>query len=140
MAYLIQGIAFEKREAIGLAYDPVEENILTARITSLSQFMYAGAIWEEGGRLTGKMQDECGMSTLFDIHISESMVRFEKKYDDRDYPISYSMPIRDGIAYVGRFSSQPTGSGASRCIITEVPDDFFYADATKGLPSEDEAA
>ncbi len=146
MAFLIQGVFFQDRSALGIAYQPIVGATVVVR-SGISQFMYAGAMWHDpdrgkAGELTGRMQDYFGCSYLADIVISDDKMNFTKTYEDErrvEHPIIYTFFVRDGNTWVGEYSSAEVGLGVTRCILTEVDDEFFLPESAMRLLSREKA-
>lgn len=71
------------------------------------------------------MQDTFGASLLMNIRITEDEVRFIKKYEQRADHIHYTFAKKDRNSWIGEFTGERCGTGISRCVITEVPEEFF---------------
>jgi hypothetical protein len=95
--------------------------------------MYAGAIWQDSGGLTGCMQDAFGKSELSEIVISDTEVRFVKTYEGRQRPIRYLFRKKDGNTWVGDYRGEGVGVGVSRCLVTEVDDECFVSESITKL-------
>lgn len=135
--FLIQGIFFQPTQSLGLGYDPsgvvaiVREHILP--------FMYGGFIYESRENpldsLTGGIQDKWGRSRLSKIRIFEHRFTFTKEYVDCNGNQIFDYAFVKNISgiWVGNYTSreEPAFKGLSKCILTEVSDDFFSI-----LPSE----
>jgi hypothetical protein len=136
MPYLIQGLFFQNRQWLGLGYKPADGVVAVIR-NGLCQFMYAGAIWQDPahvmGGLTGHMLDTFGNSILSDIYIDDGVIRFKKKYDSRPDTIQYVFEKKDGNSWVGEYTGSAVGKGISRCVLTEVSDEFFLPDSIMTL-------
>lgn len=132
MPFLIQGIFFQNQQWLGLGVRQIE-GVIAVVHSGLCQFIYAGVMWQDPehvmGGLTGHMQDACGNSALSDIYVSEFEVRFTKKYERRKDVIRYTFKVRDGQTWVGEYEGEACGKGISRCLITEVGEEFFQPES-----------
>jgi hypothetical protein len=126
--YFIQGVFYQNSEGLDVACKPGEGMVAVIR-KALYQYTYAGFIWKEKenlmGELVGDMQDYYGLSNLSTIHVSDRQISFIKKYHDRKDWISYVFTKKDGNTWVGQYDGSETGKGVTRCILTEVNEDFF---------------
>ena len=127
MAYLIQGLFFQVFEGVDVGYDP-NQGPRAMVVTAEGQFMFAGAIWEKDGKLVGKIKDGFGLSDICDISVGDNGIRFTKKYDHKETLIHYEFGIKDGNSWVGTYEGSEAGRGVGRCILTEVPENFFESD------------
>lgn len=106
---LLQGVFFQDYPG-GF---PVNENF--------NGFEFSGVIFPQAH--VGRITDNFGKSTLSDIIIEETAISFTKRYNNRP-SIRFMFSKKDSI-WVGQFKGEDTGVGTAKCIITEVPDDFF---------------
>ncbi len=126
MLYLIQGLFFQSEE----------ERASLAKI-DLRKSTYQGIIFTDPtdeSQLTGKMFDFYGKAELFDISISEQVLLFTKQYgSDNGYLVLRYQFKRQDNFYVGEciecMELRPDRGNdekrATKCVLTEVPDDFF---------------
>ena len=128
MAYLVQGFFFQNHLQVGIGIDPKQGPRAMVSKAEV-QHMFAAAIWEGGeGELVGKMRDDFGPSDLSDISISKDEIEFVKKYEHRETLIHYVFRVKDGNSWVGRYEGTRSGEGVCRCVLTEVPEDFFFSE------------
>jgi hypothetical protein len=109
--YLIQGFFFQKE---------------LCSIYS-SRFMYSGTIYTEEHSVCpvmGKMVDHFGESLLYDVIISPKKISFVKLYMHRSDFIHYNLTKKEGI-WIGSYSGLLPAIGVTKCIVTEVLEDFF---------------
>lgn len=133
MAYLIQGFFFQGRSGLGVRFDTdIGARAVIVTVPDM-QFMYAGAIWEEDGELTGLVRDEFGYARLSEISISDSEIAFTKKYEGRNDLIFYKFGKKDGNSWIGEYTGRDSGKGVTRLFLTEIPDDFLLAEPVKKL-------
>ncbi len=141
MLYLIQGIFFQNQGWLSTAMRPIEGAIAVIR-QGLLPFMYSGLIWRDPdgllGEMIGVMEDRFGESELTKIHISNSGIRFEKKYvrgESERAIFEYNFTKKDGNTWVGRYRNPQAGVGVTRCVITEVSEDFLSPEAAMHVMS-----
>lgn len=125
MVYLIQGVFFQGARHIhhgrdgGIAF-PIANSGIAA-------FHFAGIIRSDPdsvhSRLTGSMHDVFGQSTLSEIIMEETGIRFTKNYPGRD-PVFYGLRKQPDGTFLGKYEGK-MGSFTARCIIAQVPEDFF---------------
>jgi hypothetical protein len=110
--YLIQGFFF-KTGAHGCGF---------------SRFMYSGTIYtgehNNDYPVMGKMIDHFGESLLYDVIISPKKISFVKLYMHRSDFIHYNLTKKEGI-WIGSYSGLLPAIGVTKCIVTEVLEDFF---------------
>ncbi|EKD58397.1 MAG: hypothetical protein ACD_56C00138G0001 [uncultured bacterium] len=128
MKLLIQGFFYQKHDWLDVVRcSEIDGGSRVVIEGGLCCFMYAGVIFpihDEPSRFMGEMSDHFGESRLYDIQITPEKITFEKKYLRRRDTISYVFEKKDGL-WVGEYLGRACGSGSSKCIITEVPDDLF---------------
>ncbi|MFA5358529.1 MAG: hypothetical protein WC310_01750 [Patescibacteria group bacterium] len=126
--YLIQGFFFQDQERLGLAMSSEAKGAVAVVNSGLCRFMYAGVIYpaenETANEYVGQMFDHFGDAALSDIKLSADQLEFVKKYNHRNDLIDYIFLKRNGI-WVGSYSGSVVGQGSAKCVITEVPQDFF---------------
>jgi len=133
MAHLIQGFFFQGKSGLDVRFDTdIGARAVIVTVPEM-QFMYAGAIWEEDGELTGLIRDDFGHARLSEISISDTGIAFTKKYDDRNDLIHYKFTKKDGNSWIGEYGGHDSGKGMARLFLTEVPDDSFYPEPIKKL-------
>ncbi len=129
MAYWIQGLFFQPAQDVVL--DPTNVRILVEEY--LGQHMFHGSIWQDlespDKRLVGVIDDHFGTADLSDIRLSDSGLAFTKKYRDRPDKIHYIFERRDGQTWIGTYTGVITGKGLVRCLMTELPDEFFTVES-----------
>ncbi|MDO8240789.1 MAG: hypothetical protein Q7T51_02340 [Candidatus Moranbacteria bacterium] len=89
--------------------------------------MYSGIIFpdsESETGLAGEMVDIFGESILSDVKVGEHEVFFTKRYVNRTDTMAYQFH-REGNLWVGGYSGSAVCNGGAKCIITDVPNDFF---------------
>ena len=67
---------------------------------ALGQFLYSGVIWQpasSANAFEGLMQDQIGQAELSEIYLSETELRFSKRYLDRHYLIHYVFRNKEEI-------------------------------------------
>ena len=151
MAFLIQGLFYQNKMGLYVEHSS-RTGSLGPRIMiheNLNQYMYAGAMWLDPDArvqiLVGIVYDVFGHALLSNIEMSKEAFSFTKSYasrplphqDEEQPPINYSFRIRDGQSWVGEYSGRDTGTGVTRCILTEVPEDFFSPDPLLPLLGRD---
>jgi len=127
--FFINGVFFQNLRQLGIAFCSEVEGDTQVFITqALNRFMYFGTIFpSEQGRenLSGTMIDFIGESELSEVEvIPEESFRFLKKYLHRPDFIEYKFQFKDGL-WIGGYSGEGVGQGYSRCVLTEVPDEFL---------------
>lgn len=122
---------------MAIAYQPGRMGEVSMLAEETMRTLYTGVIYPAvpgggmGGELAGQMNDVYGQSLLSYITIEPGIIRFSKRYLNRSDLIHYDFELKPvdsdghGTYWTGRYSGLRTGSGASNCIITAVPDDFF---------------
>lgn len=111
MPFLIQGFFFQDIPGLDIAYKPAEGAVAVVR-TGTRQCMYADALWEANGMVTGRMEDRFGVADLSEIFMSETRVRFTKIYEkERERPISYTFSLHGGNVWIGEYASPHSGIG-----------------------------
>jgi hypothetical protein len=131
MPYFIQGVFFQNNEGFDVALDP-REGIVTVIRRELFRYVYTGYIQKDAeneGVLVGEMQDFFGHSQLHKIFISDNQISFTKNYNHRMDWIVYMFTKKDCDTWVGQYDGPATGTGISRCIVTEVNDEFLSPEA-----------
>lgn len=132
MLYLIQGVLFPVREIEALTAQGIAPRMGVRH--ALAQFAFHGAIHQEGPRqLIGTFLDHQGEAVLRDIEIPrntrpEYKLRFSRRYDGRMTDATFVLD-RDGDVWTGQYHEKKLLLGKVRCIVTEVPDNFFDPDA-----------
>jgi hypothetical protein len=123
--YLIQGLFFQAQDRIKLG---IGDGTDSGVAESLFRIMFAGfispQIVEGKPVLVGEMNDQNGESTLTDIIIEPESLQFIKQYNGSPLKIKYIFQLKNGI-WVGEYFEPSIGSGQARCILTEVPEEFF---------------
>lgn len=130
MALWIQGFFFQD----ALKFEVVTVNKKQVALFQKSaQFMYRGSIWQNpdanGSLLMGVMEDSFGISLLSNIEHDEAHFAFTKRYEDREDDIRYLFEAREGLTWIGRWSGRVVGEGVSRCLVTELPDEFYSVES-----------
>ena len=91
--------------------------------------MYAGGFGpslDNPEKLDGYMIDRAGEAELMDIQMDNEALIFTKRYLHREDLIGYSFKKQPNGTWEGGYlGNKDVGEGASRCIITAAPDDFF---------------
>ena len=125
--YLIQGVFFHPQSSLRIGRDDaIGERVHIEQW--LCYFMYAGAFGpdpERGGVMRGRMNDRFGDSTLTNIIMTGDGLRFTKQYDGRKEFIHYAFQKGDGGTLIGGFDGPGNMSGESKCVLAQVPDNFF---------------
>ena len=138
---LIQGFFVQKIDGLlDIGYVGGEGAVALMR-KGIFPFMYAGAIHENGaGVLVGSMLDVQGESSLFDISVDETEIRFYKQYKRYELlgprsHILYVFDRREENTWVGRwrYVEDPAHFGPTRCVITDVPDELLQGDIVSFL-------
>jgi hypothetical protein len=124
--YLIQGFFWQY-------LSPQSNDGLLQIIGSRSKFMFAGALFLPASygsdKKAGEMNDLYGISVLSNVVIEQDCLTFDKKYlaGRPCGVISYSFKREDAI-WTGEYSSS-IGNGLAKCVLLEVPWNFFTDDA-----------
>lgn len=110
--------------------------IRAAFLKGLARFMYSGSIWRSDADVVdspyvGVMEDSFGPSSVSEVECDTDHLVFTKIYRGRVDEIRYTFDVREGSTLVGRWSDPRVGDGIARCLITEVPDEFFVAGSIK---------
>lgn len=100
-----------------------------------AKFRFTGALFTPASygadKKAGEMNDNLyGSSVLSNVAIELDCLAFDAKYltgCQKDAVVSYSFQRKNAI-WVGEYSSS-TGTGLAKCILTEVPWEFFEDDA-----------
>jgi hypothetical protein len=71
------------------------------------------------------MTDPAGESELSDIRMTETELLFTKKYLHREDSIEYTFWKQPDGTWKGVYAGSACGTGKSRCILTQVSDDFL---------------
>jgi hypothetical protein len=74
------------------------------------------------------MTDPAGQSELTDIKLTDAEFLFTKKYAHREDFIEYTFSKQPDGTWQGVYSGSACGVGQSRCIVTQVTDDFLKMD------------
>lgn len=113
MLYAIQGLYWE--EVLGHNYG-----------VALLSRAFSGFITDKGGVWIGSMEDLHGQSMLSEVIISDTEVRFCKKYDGSNDLIKYEFHLQDKI-WIGRYwlGEHSENGNAAKCVITRLSDDFL---------------
>lgn len=129
MPLLIQGIFFQNKQSLEIAYIGGGVGSTVVVNEELCETIFAGVIWQDRqnvlGGLAGNMMDLSGVSRLALVRVSDTEVRFKKLYYGRDDEILFVFSRREGDVWLGEYSGAAVGNGIARCILTEVSDDFF---------------
>ena len=136
MAFWIQGLFFQNAMRLDVQHRSETEGGIGAMLfETFSQYMYHGAIWQDRDsaepRLVGSLEDHFGTSELSNIERDDRHFAFTKRYESRDDEIRYMFDERQGLTWIGRWSGKAVGNGISRCLITEIPDEFFTPDSIR---------
>lgn len=98
----------------------------------IGQFMFNGALWQDPngikGTLSGHLEDRFGRSKLTHVELDANHFVFAKRYHNRP-PIHYTFRFKEGLTWVGEWSGRDAGRGIARCLLTEVPDEFFWPES-----------
>lgn len=136
MAHLIQGVFFQQNQWLDLAERPRFGTCVVIN-KGVCRFVYAGVIWRDNakalGPLVGSITDHFGESELSNVSVTEQGIEFVKRYLKRRDTIRYVFSKKDGNTWAGEWSGDAVGSGISRCVVTEVPDEFFSPEALMKL-------
>ena len=132
---LIQGIFWQRHETLGVACVPREGNVAVVN-SGIMEFMFHGAVFaSEGPGMAGGMVDNFGQSEISRFIMTSSYITFSKRYNDRTDVILYSFPTKYGNIWSGYYQgSKDIGRGVSRCVIIEVPEEFFNPSALLASP------
>lgn len=97
----------------------------------IDQTIYAGIFGilpsEEALGFQGSMMDEYGRSLLSEIEVTETSFQFTKQYRDRSDLIQYTFSKGEDGFWYGQYKGKAVGRNVSRCVLTQVPEDFFEA-------------
>ena len=79
-----------------------------------------------GYELAGELRDPLGPSWLCDICLGDLYMKFTKTYgsDGGSIRFEYDFWFEEGI-WVGEYCGPEFGSGVSKCVLTEVPMNYF---------------
>ncbi len=125
--YLIQGVFFQNQQWLGTRMVPIEGMVAVIE-KGLLYSMFTGTIYEDSrnpGQLTGGLVDHYGNSDLSDVELTDTELRFTKKYQRRADQIEYVFRQNDSFGWIGTYVGPVVGSGVSRCVLTRVGEDFF---------------
>ena len=126
--YFIGGIFWQEQKGLGISYDT---NIGTISTVSPSQneYLFSGALWDMNNmakNIGGKMQDNFGSSDLSEIKLMPDKFSFTKIYKQRHSPIYYSFTKdNDNNIWLGQWTGPGVGSGVAKCLVSELPLEFF---------------
>jgi hypothetical protein len=131
LIHLIQGVWFQKREGLGLAFDGT--GAVPVWQAAMCRFMFAGGFGPADGNprvLAGNMTDPAGESELADIRLTGTTLSFVKKYIHRRDLIQYTFRKGKNGTWDGEYSGSACGTGKSRCVLTQIPDEFLAIDTS----------
>lgn len=122
--WLMQGCFYQPHISLQPAMRDGE--ISVAVLARMGVFPFSGTIrLQTFGTLQGNMEDCFGRATLRNVRMrQDEFLSFTKKYDNRPDTIEYEFHYRNGI-WVGDYTGDETGRGDAKCIVTEVPNDFY---------------
>ena len=90
---------------------------------------FTGKLYPTGS--CGSMFDNEGESTLRELELTDTTIKFIKLYHDRIDPIEFSMTKNDeGDGWSGIFKGPEVGCGLVRCTISKVPEDYLLVPTT----------
>jgi hypothetical protein len=123
--FLIQGVFFQNRSWLDLGMKP-GEGVVAMVCNGMCDFIFSGVLeYLPDGALRGVVYDVLGEAELSDIALSESELRFTKKYAQRIYLIQYKFTKQEDGTWIGEYTGSETGSGKSRCVLIKISQDFF---------------
>lgn len=77
----------------------------------------------------GFLVDIFGQSVLSNFSVSETKMEFRKQYrrrlDDDAFLIQYTFTKSEGGIWNGDWKAPAVGKGEARCMLTEIPSNFF---------------
>ncbi len=126
--YTIHGFFFQKNDMPFVAYFDKVDNGNIMIFSVLVRSIFVGAIGpdpEDEGRLVGFMSDHYGEAELVDVKVDEKQLSFTKYYIHRHDPIFYNFQKKENSFWVGEGTGPAVGHGYARCVLTEVPKEFF---------------
>lgn len=129
IAFLIQGVFWQKRQWLDTALEPIEGYVAVIK-TGVVEFMYQGAVCASPesllGEMSGSTTDHFGRSQITKFVMEQSRLSFVKQYGDKPYGIAYVFPVKKGNIWEGYYEGPSNvGCGLTRCVVTEVPMEFF---------------
>lgn len=133
--YLIQGRFCQEYKGFGIGYAPTEGAVAVVSTSAIS-VAFSGMIFQSGiegeKTLIGEMSDHFGKAELSDISITDAEICFTKTYEEYkgqfERGISYTLHRGKENMWVGEYSLIIGVTGPVRCVVTEVPDEFFQDD------------
>lgn len=128
MIHLIQGFFLRISERLDISFRGKNGELTTGVKKELSRCMYSGIIYPDPNnksQLVGRMFDQDGKeSVLFNITKTPKTITFIKQYYKGGYGINYRFRRKDNV-WVGSYEGENIKKKKTKCVITEVPDDFF---------------
>lgn len=122
---LIHGVFFQDREWLGLDTRPVE-GVVAVINRGLCRYQFAGVLERyPQGQLVGEVQDAFGEAEVSNVILTETALKFRKKYSKRADYIYYVFTKQPDGTWVGIYTGDVVGSGTARCILTPVSGTFF---------------
>lgn len=123
--FLIQGLFFANDYIMGISHDPEIGERATIN-QAMFRTMFAGVIrFSEdypGGE--GALLDHYGTSILSEVELTDDKLSFKKRYDHRRDIILYELN-KSGDCWAGSYSGNAVGTGAVKCQLLPIGEDFF---------------
>ena len=124
--YLIQGFFFQERPSLGLS--ALGGDLHAVFLHGLVRSLFSGVIGPDNcgeGILVGRLVDPLGESIVDDVHLTETALTFNKKYDGRPDVVRYAFTKQADGTWVGTYDGEETGNGFARCILVPVSEEFL---------------
>lgn len=132
--YLISGVFFQEQSGFRLR-TVAGEGVVAQHCWGIIEHMYIGTIYRDPhhvlGGYAGTVQDTLGQARLTNILISDTELRFEKRYDNKDphgSVIHYIFNPGPDSIWRGEYSipdAEERIHGPTNCVLTPITEDFF---------------
>lgn len=122
-AYAIQGFYFQERQTFGIRMIPIKGAVVVVH-EGITRNMFSGVIWQDAstGTWAGEMEDQVGQASLEVVWLTETELRFVKRYAQRNDDIGYVFRLdKDGV-WVGSYEGPLVGEGKAVCLLTPIPE------------------
>ena len=132
---LIHGVFFQAQYGFGIGYKPGIGSAVTLEKV-VRQGVYSAIVGPGDNPSSevflGQMHDYVGYSAITDFKMTETELRFTKRYGGRK-PISYVFTEKEGNVWTGTWEGIDCGRGVTRCVVTEVTEGFLQMEESVAM-------